>query len=41
MTHFALASLKRMKKKVYEKDVTTFLLLIELFMVLLVFLFFI
>ncbi len=41
MTHFALASLKKKKKKVYERDVTTFILLIELFLVLLVFLFFV
>jgi len=41
MTHFALALLKKMKKNVYEKDVTTFILLIELFMVLLIFLFFV
>jgi UDP-N-acetylglucosamine--dolichyl-phosphate N-acetylglucosaminephosphotransferase len=41
LTHFALASLKRMKKKVYEKDVTTFILLLELFVVLIVFMFFI
>jgi len=41
LTHFALAALKRMKKKVYEKDVTTFILLMELLVVLLVFLLFI
>ena len=41
MTHFAIKCLKKMKSKVYEKDVTLFLYFIELIMVILVFAFFI
>ena len=41
VTHFAIFALKRVKKKVYERDVTAFVMFLELLAVLLVFLFFV
>jgi len=41
VTHFAIFSLKRIKRKVYERDVTLFIYLLEVIMVALVFIFFI